>query len=341
MKTNFFTILILFIIDAQEVQAQYLPTLIDDRIWQVSGYYQSIDYRLMFDVYQDGVFEFEGQEYAVIKANYSETEERTLALIREDTILGKLWIRAHLHGQSNIYIDTSEEILLADYSLNEGDQFFYTYFTWFDDVNGAGFSKDSVLLTVQETGLLAGRRYVEMNNLSYNGIASVLGFLSNSIMYQSPIAHVLPLRFIEGIGPSFSICSQISPMIEFPYDPYVLCVTENELEVWHDPYIDDCYYEGVLPLLIVGLNEKESETIYSVFPNPSNESITVNVLDGKLLKLEIYEMSGKNILTIEDSSFGNQNRISIDYLPAGLYIFGLTIENQNRKEVHKELILKF
>jgi hypothetical protein len=340
MKTNFFTILILFIIDAQEVQAQYLPTLIDDRIWQVSGYYQSIDYRLMFDVYQDGVFEFEGQEYAVIKANYSETEERTLALIREDTILGKLWIRAHLHGQSNIYIDTSEEILLADYSLNEGDQFFYTYFTWFDDVNGAGFSKDSVLLTVQETGLLAGRRYVEMNNLSYNGIASVLGFLSNSIMYQSPIAHVLPLRFIEGIGPSFSICSQISPMIEFPYDPYVLCVTENELEVWHDPYIEDCYNEGVLPLLILGLDDNAIKKTYTVFPNPAKDIISIKILDGTLLKAEIREVSGKKLLSKQDFFAGNQNHITIDHLQSGVYILRLTIEWNNQQEVHQSLIVK-
>jgi hypothetical protein len=318
------------------VYSQYLPTLEENKTWAVSGYdIAYFEWRYMAEIYIDGVEVYEGQEYKVLQLDSEVAWQKPFGLIREDTVSGKVWFRSHLHADFNEYIATSDEVLLADYSLEPGDQFYYSYVLgyWND-----AFFIDSLLYEVQEVGTISGRKYIETNSLTVlddyqNGLWGDPFYISS---LQYPAANQVPLRFIEGIGSSFSLISQsLLTLMDaaYPFDPYLLCAHIDDEEIWNDPFVEECFYEGELPL-ITSVDENEDENRFIVFPNPATDMMQINLRIDHTADIQLFDMAGKLWLT--KSAITSEIKIQVDQLPQGVYLLLV----QSDQYADSKLILK-
>lgn len=322
------------------INAQYLPTLEEDKTWAVSGYdIVYFEQRYMAEIYIDGEEVYEGQEYKVLRLDSELAWQKPFGLIREDTVSGKVWFRSHLHADFNEYIATSQEVLLADYSLEVGDQFYYSYVLgyWDDE-----FFIDSLLYEVEEVGIVDGRKYVQTNSLTV--LDDNQNWLWNNAFYindlEYPASNQVPLRFIEGIGPSFSLISQSLLTLNsysvmdaaYPFDPYLLCAYINDEEVWNDPFVEKCQYVLELPLL-VGVEEL-GESVFSVHPNPATDVIQISSNVSQVVEIQLFDMAGK--LWMSKSMNSATTKIQVDHLPQGVYLLLV----QSDQYADSKLILK-
>ncbi len=320
------------------IWAQYLPTLEDEKTWMISNYYHHLwDWRFMAEIYLDGEEVFEGVTYKVLKV-YSEVYwDVTFGLIREDTLAGQLWFRSHLHWDQN-YMGTSREVLLADYSLQPGDEFYYTYFrTYAVDAGEFIFITDSLLLEVEEASEVNGRIYIQLNTLS----DEAQNFFNYNYYYnpafQYPAVSQVPLHFIEGIGPSFGLSTQCLPVLndQHPEDPYLLCAYVDGMLVWNDPYVDSCYYENELPL-VTAINDESrySDNESIMYPNPVHDVLYFKTLNELPLRVQLSDLSGK--ILIDKIVNPTTESIPVQHLPQGTYIVRII----SQLKPHSQLILK-
>jgi hypothetical protein len=79
-----------------------------------------------------------------------------------------------------------------------------------------------------------------------------------------------------------------------------------------------CYEFGASPVLAV--NQIENNIEYTVYPNPTNAIININ-LNEVLEKVEIFNMLGKKLIE------NKQTSINISNLPNGMYLIKITTEN--------------
>jgi hypothetical protein len=91
--------------------------------------------------------------------------------------------------------------------------------------------------------------------------------------------------------------------------------------------VDDFAFSGTVP---IGINEGAAENSFvSVFPNPFAEQTTLTIKDVQISKgkLEIYDVLGNKVRSMENLS-GNTFIISREGLPAGIYFYTLSQENE-------------
>ncbi len=78
---------------------------------------------------------------------------------------------------------------------------------------------------------------------------------------------------------------------------------------------------------VIGVNEAESNSRLSVFPNPANSHIKIRIPSGKKGKatLEIFDTSGSMLFTqsLELNETSTEKEINVNYLPQGLYFIRL------------------
>lgn len=326
-------LLLVLVLSSTITSGQYLSTLNEGQTWAVSGYdIVYFEERYMAEIYIDGVEVYEGQEYKLLRIDSEFAWQKPFGLIREDTVAGKVWFRSHLHADFNEYIATSDEVLLADYSLEPGDQFYYTFFLGYDWLYyTAGFFIDSLLFEVEEVGVVNGRKYVQTNSLTV--LDDNQNWLWGNSFYhpglQYPVANQVPLRFIEGIGPSYSLNWQNFAGVydQRPFDPYVLCAHIDDEEIWNDPFVEDCFYEGELPL-ITSINENESENIFMAFPNPATSHIRLQLPPEFAFQsqISVYNLAGQ--VVAQHENFNSSELLPLNH-PPGLYI----VEARNGNKV--------
>lgn len=87
---------------------------------------------------------------------------------------------------------------------------------------------------------------------------------------------------------------------------------------------------------ITSVNENVMNLDISVYPNPSNDLIHINLIEGQLKRLDVYRMNGNQIYKTTISS--NQYNLNICAYPAGTYF--LRIENQDFKIATLKIVKK-
>ena len=93
-------------------------------------------------------------------------------------------------------------------------------------------------------------------------------------------------------------------------------------------YIDNIWvYEGNEPL---GINESVTTNQISIYPNPANEVITVNVANESLSRIEIYDITGKLVLT--QTTTQQETTIDIKDLNSGMYLINIISEDAKYSE---------
>jgi len=91
----------------------------------------------------------------------------------------------------------------------------------------------------------------------------------------------------------------------------------------------------------VGISENTQDISFNVFPNPANNSVTIqlgNDLQGKT-NINLYDVTGQLVKVISDGasySTGQTIVFSVDNLSTGFYF--ITLTNQE-KQVSKKLLV--
>jgi hypothetical protein len=173
--------------------------------------------------------------------------------------------------------------LRYDFGVDGGDTVYL-----FSDPMGIFFVVDSV----DNYSLITGETRKRINLSCYAGPG---GFMGND-------------TWIEGMGSLYGVmqsgsCALVGDM------PQLICFTENDTLKYFNTSFTDCY-------LITGLVSPESgsESI-TVFPNPSDGIISVNVNDQSIIPLimTFYDLTGNQILEKEIKGSGisiNLNKLT-------------------------------
>lgn len=320
---------------ATSVFGQYLPTLEPDKTWAVSGYYFQFDHRNMYEISLGETVLVDNLEYTTLLVSSDDFWSGKFGLIREDTTLGQVWFRSYLHYAPDDYVDISEEVLVADYSLEIGDEFEYTYFLEYWD---GSYETYTVNYEVIATGMIDGRRYIELNSLDPD-LQYFFDIWTYYIIddFESPVASMVPLRFIEGIGPSFSFVSQCAffeVYSEYPLDPYVLCANMQDTTIWQDPFVSECYYVDQLPFVNTSMTEINLGP--SIYPNPVRNQLFVYWDSKETLVLEVFNPIGQKVMS---GTSGNAPTHVFDFhdLPKGVYVVHFRYGTYNYTQLIQKL----
>jgi hypothetical protein len=76
------------------------------------------------------------------------------------------------------------------------------------------------------------------------------------------------------------------------------------------------------------LNELLPEIDVVIYPNPTNGMITVSVEKGQAKNIVLYNLAGKELLTIIPNQ--NKEQIDLNNLPAGVYLIRVVLENDTQ-----------
>lgn len=297
--------------------AQYQSTLNPGKSWTVLAFHY-FNERITDSLFVNGIMELDDHEYAIIQCE-SFAFNGTLALMREDTTEGKVWVRYYNPQYPASELDPAlynKEYLLADYSLGIGDTLTYSVVL---DVQWAPVVID-VLLTVTDTGNVAGRGYVELNTTT-DSILDVFYFYGFGLWFDSHYAiDNIPLRFYEGLGTSHSPIFPFGGSEVYASDPYVTCAYENGIQIWQDPFVDACHWP--VNWIPTGLpNDAIYQQIKSI-PNPNNGFFKLDLVDnliGKDYQLKIYASMGKTVTEQSGRIESKYLPLDLSQQPAGIY----------------------
>lgn len=85
---------------------------------------------------------------------------------------------------------------------------------------------------------------------------------------------------------------------------------------------------GYLSSFFTKTNKTKTNTSIIVYPNPANDYLYVKNIEQKKCKIEIYSIIGKK----EHEAYIDNNKISVQNLPSGVYIYKININNQIFKQ---------
>ena len=238
-------------------------------------------------------------------------------LIREDTVLGKIWFKG-VNPYTHLITDTSEK-LVCDFSLNVNDSFHYYYHQPY------GLNKyfdGDIWLKVDSVFNFRGLKHIRFDTAG----------CSNLIYYHSNNSKKTIVKFvmIEGFGTNRGFHYMFNIL-----NNWVVQCQYRDLDLFYSntysSYPDSCNLS-----LGVGLGESVFND-FSISPNPSNNIIKIT---GKMVSLEfnyeIYDLRG-NIIQLGKSNGSSELEIDISKFDSGIQI--IRINSGNSVIVKK--IMKF
>jgi hypothetical protein len=154
-------------------------------------------------------------------------------------------------------------------------------------------------------------------------------------MTQSIVLYVASLNYTNNItstGYSYYHSTQKFPLVSIEY--------EREAESVGTPTISNTVKIQVNNSVLTGINEKNFDATFQIFPNPAKDAIHINLsnLNAELGTIEIYNLTGilvKQVVLGTETSF-DQN-ISINDLSSGIYLVKTKI---GRRTSSRKLIVE-
>lgn len=193
--------------------------------------------------------------------------------------------------------DFEDEILIYDFSLNVGD-------TMFSNSPSGYLNYDNCIIT--------GIDSIELENNQFRR-----RFRINETYYTQDY-------WIEGIG---SMGGFFNPIMEYIIGSYceLTCFKDNETAIYvNNPECDKCFCTLLTP---VEEFEKGKDFI-NIYPNPTTNELTIDIKkENGISSIKIFNSYGKQLENRESNSF--PTKMNIDYLPNGVYIIKVDIENNS------------
>jgi hypothetical protein len=260
---------------------------------------------LIFETIFDGSQVNEHTSLGIIEDNAYLYHQFQLGLIREDTVTGKVWKRASL---------SDEEVLIMDMSLNIGDTMY--------------LSQTNFYGLVYEDG---NQGYALVQNIFYNEYGKNIELnchTNNPLTTDFSTEESIPLRFIEGIGPNYSM---FYGFIFYPENTYLVCSYKDDTLAFTNTEFNTCdstiFWE-------VGQNSgplfnKDAQAFYC-FPNPNNGTFNILCSNNFSGELEIIDLAGNTIFTKTILNSTSIN-LSAPDLKNGIYIIVLKNNLQSKR----------
>ncbi|MFT2011590.1 T9SS type A sorting domain-containing protein [Pontibacter sp. 13R65] len=88
----------------------------------------------------------------------------------------------------------------------------------------------------------------------------------------------------------------------------------------------ETYLHAILPGTVTSSKQEHAAEDYEVYPNPTSDKINFNSSQ-RILKVELYDLTGKVILTKQDIGATQDNYLTIGNLKAGFYIMKAFFQN--------------
>lgn len=223
---------------------------------------------------------YNGLEYKKIRAG---SHEYSGALMREDTVTGKVWYKP-LHDLDTPPYDSEDtaEKLAFDFNLDVGDAF---------DLRGCTFYNDSAIV-VDSVYFKNGRKHIRFD--------------------MKPYYAEEPFEMIEGVGSNFGI--SYKHYCDLLLNPYVICAYKDDTVTYRNKY-----YDGNCDVRFgdIGIFESKKSDI-KIYPNPVIDILYVECPNSGLVNLQVYNANG--ILMISNL-YTDTNSTEVDFrdLSPGLY----------------------
>lgn len=205
--------------------------------------------------------------------------------------------------------------ILYDFNAQAND-------TWIILVKDENNNIDSLIITVDSISQL------QINNLNLK-VLHVTYYKNTAFMLE-----IYYSKIIEKIGDIHNM---------FNWQPHSVIVCDdnysNGLRCYHDSVIglystgiaDSCEYVYVW----TSIEQQENENLFSVHPNPTNGSFTVELANMSNLKIVIKDNLGQ---VISQKVFSNKTNIDLSEFQSGIYFVSLFKNNQRigtRKVIKK------
>jgi len=214
--------------------------------------------------------------------------------IREDTLSGKMF---------RYFPQQEREVLICDISLNVGDTFQFPLIDSFQSsINNSFYYEAGEITTVDSISYINGQKIIYLspiqNSAFYRFYNNILG---------------IRLAFIEGVGPTYGPFGFING---YGYEPclgLLLCVDKEDTLTYIISDTLGCLQYGA------GIPEIGNKEIISIYPNPAQDQITINILKEELSDgtMEILNMMGRRICQVKvDDPI---TEINIQNLSPGIY----------------------
>jgi hypothetical protein len=186
---------------------------------------------------------------------------------------------------------------------------------WFKGVVETMSGLDTAEYLIMDLSLNVGDTFIVYQSFGFETITTV-----DSVYYEFGLKHVrtthqfwwseVPLTFIEGLGTNYGI--------SYMHDNYNMClclisIKKDSDEVYSNT---DCF------LPIVGLNDNDSESEFSFFPNPTSSHITIrkNTIENGASYV-IYSLLGERIKS--ETIDSKEHQVDVTDLSKGTYILVL------------------
>jgi hypothetical protein len=221
-------------------------------------------------------------------------------LIREDTILKRVYARIYKNGG---YTGDTSEVLLYDFSLQQGDTFTMT-----TPSNTYQHIVDAV------------------SNISINGT------LHKKWHMQAIDPNNQDYTIVEGIGCLGEPLLPYRPVLAFSASYWLTCFRNSDIGVWSHATWSTC---------LLGVDNPPGDDLdIRIFPNPAKGMITLepgNSGAKKNTSIEIVDCFGRKMLELKPEPGKRRINIETDTWPPGVY--NILIRNSRNECSSKKLII--
>jgi hypothetical protein len=295
MHIKYKFLLFVLVVMYGQSSAQYLPVVQQEGLWSSVRIHCNPTGSSFSSVY----FKFDGDtaidQITYKKYIFSEDSDQQnwflWGFFREDTISKKVYYRPVL---------PDNEGLVYDFGVSPGDKVVIENF---------GYTSGAIQLSV-----------LQVDTVFWGGVARKQILLIDSISFQTEI-------WVEGIGSLFGLLNAgVSFQGAACGGEALLCYSENNNLVYHDPAYSVCFFEYTsVP------EEPESKSLI-LSPNPVTDFAEFNLPDADVWVLRIYSLSGDCVFSKEFS--GKHYPANLANLAKGYYIGTIN-------SVHKSMHFSF
>ena len=92
-------------------------------------------------------------------------------------------------------------------------------------------------------------------------------------------------------------------------------------------------FQSELDSILLGINTLEPLNV-NIYPNPTNDHVTISVIDGQNIDLQLLSLDGRVIL---ETRFSGNTTLNTSDIPSGLYLINFR-NSQGSARVEKLLI---
>lgn len=213
--------------------------------------------------------------------------------IREDTLSGKLY---------RYFPVIEREELICDMSLNVGDTFQFPVIDSIYSTYSFYYREAGEIATVDSISYINGKKIIYLSPVRNSAFYT---FYNNTLGIR--------LAFIEGVGPTYGPFGHING---YGYESnlgLLLCVDKDGTLAYMTSDTLGCFQSGA------GIPEMGSNEIISIYPNPAQDQITIQILKEELSSgtLEVLNIMGSRICQVKADD--EITKINIQNLSSGIY----------------------